>query len=253
MAAVLRCPDCGHRHPLGAVTALDVFRCEECGRALKVPQSLRTEVAEPPPPERPVGRGVTARPMPSEGPGSKLLPPLHVDAPEAELAPLGWGWRLLIWVVAVPVGAVGGGLLANAFGLVTLSQLEDTMLGSGYRRYDPLMRFVPFWALVTALFVTAAVASIEALRRRRAERGAHPAAEPQAAAAEPNAAAADQPRSGLSSEATAPSTPSRRDADTEPSPAVAPDGEAGPVGGHAHTEQVADGSDADEVARSEAE
>ncbi len=43
MARALQCPDCGWREPLDNIAGVAEFRCGGCGRALKVPPSLRTD------------------------------------------------------------------------------------------------------------------------------------------------------------------------------------------------------------------
>ena len=46
MAPVLECPDCNTKHPID-VSTTSVFRCNGCGRTLKVPPQFRTGTADP--------------------------------------------------------------------------------------------------------------------------------------------------------------------------------------------------------------
>jgi hypothetical protein len=180
MAATLRCPDCGHRHELAAVAGRNTFPCASCGRPLKVPEQYRTAsppasaptTSSPPPePERVAGGRVEVQPMPREGAGSQLLPPLP-DRSAADVAPLGRVWRVLIWVAAVPLGAMVGGFVGTRVGLVSTDEVEDAFLESGAARFVPLVILVLAWAVATALIVQGAIAGIDAWRRRRAARSA---------------------------------------------------------------------------------
>ena len=40
-AQLLQCPDCGHRHDLATLGDVHTFRCDKCGRTLKVPAQYR--------------------------------------------------------------------------------------------------------------------------------------------------------------------------------------------------------------------
>lgn len=209
MAPTLRCPDCGHRHPLAAYASREAFRCERCGRALKVPERYRRPEQPPASPPRPepehVGGGrVTVTPLPAQGPGAALLPPIspRQTAVDAELTPLRVGWRIAIWIVAVPLGAVVGAYVASALGMLTMSQLEDVFLETGARRFGALIRFVPAWGLATALLVHGTVTAVERVRRRLARRaGSARASTPSPPAARAGAPAAK----GVPSSETLPS------------------------------------------------
>ena len=176
MPPVLRCPECGHRHPAATVPDADTFRCQSCGRALKVPTRLRELVTtgshaaiktEAEPADTAAARPIGDSDHRSRSRGAELLPPLERRRDTPRLRPLGIGWRLLIWIVAMPVGAAIGAVVADAFGLITAEQLEDAFLDTGLARFAPLARLVPIWALATALFVTGVVGLTEAWRRRR--------------------------------------------------------------------------------------
>ncbi|MDQ1520622.1 MAG: hypothetical protein QOI55_1695, partial [Actinomycetota bacterium] len=91
MAPVLQCPDCGQKHPLDAVSNTPAFRCHGCGRMLKVPHQLIPATDEEPlpaPPHFPPRRVPAAMRAP-RGPRGDELPRLV---------------RILIWIVAVPLG-----------------------------------------------------------------------------------------------------------------------------------------------------
>jgi hypothetical protein len=136
MAPVLQCPDCGQKHPVDQVSGVSAFRCEGCGRQLKVPPELSSA-----PPAEPV--------QPTAFP-----PRLHeTRAPASALPVLPRTIRILIWFVALPLGFFLVFGFAVTVNLLTTSQLSSTMLDSGWNRFWPIARLLPIWALVTTLIV----------------------------------------------------------------------------------------------------
>jgi hypothetical protein len=81
--------------------------------------------------------------------------------------------RILIWFVAVPLGFVLVFGATRAFGFLSQRQLEDAFLLSGWSRFSPILRVLPFWALITALLVHFGNIGIvqwqRALQRRKAQ------------------------------------------------------------------------------------
>jgi hypothetical protein len=61
--------------------------------------------------------------------------------------------RILILFVALPVSFLLLLGATRAFGFLSQRQLEDTFLLSGWSRFWPIVRVLPFWALITALIV----------------------------------------------------------------------------------------------------
>jgi hypothetical protein len=61
--------------------------------------------------------------------------------------------RIAIWIVAVPLGFLLVFGTTRAFGFLSQRQLEDAFLLSGWSRFTPILRVLPFWALITALLV----------------------------------------------------------------------------------------------------
>ena len=139
MAPVLQCPDCGQKHPLDAVKDTPAFRCHGCSRMLKVPTQFVTRPtdAPPPPPQFPPRRVPPAM-RGSRGPRGDELPRIV---------------RILIWIVAVPLSFLLVFGTTRAFGFLSQRQLEDTFLLSGWSRFSPIVRVLPFWALIAALMV----------------------------------------------------------------------------------------------------
>jgi hypothetical protein len=117
-------------------------------------------VAAPPGPGGPVGwNGEPALPGATPPPLSpeSLRPPLIL--------------RLILWVIALPLGSLLIFGIGTAVGVLTKSQLEDTFLLAGWGRFLPIARLLPFCALATALIVQLGVFLLERLRARNLRRG----------------------------------------------------------------------------------
>jgi hypothetical protein len=104
---------------------------------LKVPEQLLPKTSEPPTPAAFPPRRVPPAMRP-RGPRGNELPRIV---------------RILIWFVAVPVSFLFVFGVTRALGFLTQRQLEDTFLLSGWSRFWPIVRVLPFWALITALLV----------------------------------------------------------------------------------------------------
>ena len=83
MAPVLQCPDCGTKHPIDVASSAAAFRCNGCGRTLKVPEQFRSAAAPAVAPDPAAhdlhGRGGTgasgvrerwSHPLSPQGPGA---------------------------------------------------------------------------------------------------------------------------------------------------------------------------------------
>jgi hypothetical protein len=206
VAPVLLCPECGTKHPLDNVAANASFPCTGCGRTLKVPAQAREMAAAgspdaapaPVPAPAPMPAAPVASPAPDASSTSVLapVPPVPAAAAAASstpplgppagipaldlartrrevagptsaspLTPPAW-MRFLLWVVAVPLAFIVVFGFARAFGLLTTNNITDVALAEGWRRFWPIVRLLPFVALVTAIFVTAGVYAIARLRAR---------------------------------------------------------------------------------------
>jgi hypothetical protein len=99
--------------------------------------------------------------------GGRRTPPAATSAARSRVH---WYWRLLAWVVAVPLGFVLTAWPAYAFGFIKKDDLLDIFVGTGIGRYVRLGIVTLAWALVTALLVQLFVEGgrVRAARRRRA-------------------------------------------------------------------------------------
>ena len=154
MAPVLQCPDCSTKHPLDVAANTSAFRCEGCGRVLKVPEQFRAAAA----PDAPA--------MGSPGTNGATTTTRRQQRAESGVVPF-WT-RLGLWFVAVPLGFVIVFGFARAFGFLSSQQLQDVFLEDGWDRFWPVARLLPFVALVTASIVHFSVLYISRWRIRHA-------------------------------------------------------------------------------------
>ena len=177
-AQMLQCPDCSHRHDIDAVVGSDTFACAGCGRPLKLPAVLRSNVPIDPVQIDPVPNAATA-PQPLETPmPATQVNPGRAAAASAEGTDASAGvvqvalWiRLVIWCAAVPIGLAIVFGIARSMGVVTSKELTDTFIRSGWGRFAPIARVLPFAALLIAIIVQASVAGLERRQKRQRLQG----------------------------------------------------------------------------------
>ena len=105
--------------------------------------------------------------------GSK--PPPSAPAPSpARRSKVHWYWRVLAWIVAVPVAFVVTAWPAYKLGFIKKDDLLDIFVGTGIGRYVRLGIVTLVWAIATALLVQLFVEGgrVRAARRRRARAAA---------------------------------------------------------------------------------
>ncbi len=85
----------------------------------------------------------------------------------ARLAKVHWYWRVLAWIVAVPVGFLLTAWPAYKFGFIKKDDLLDLFVGTGTGRYLRLAIVTLVWAIVTALLVQLLVEGGRARAKRR--------------------------------------------------------------------------------------
>jgi hypothetical protein len=81
-----------------------------------------------------------------------------------------WYWRVLAWIVAVPVGFLLTAWPAYKFGFIKKDDLLDIFVGTGIGRYLRLAIVTLVWAVVTALLVQLFVEGGRAWYNRRRAR-----------------------------------------------------------------------------------
>lgn len=214
MAKGLQCPGCGHKHRLDRLPSTATFRCTGCGQLLRNPARASVPSGAPPAPGRGVGAPGTraapsaeadrtavmvAPPMASprapaaEGrapvpsapaaPGSDAAAPGPAP-PGGDVAPrMSRVLRLLVWVLAVPLGGALALLGARLIGFVDGSRLIDMISGDGgWSRYTRAFVLVPIWALISAGLVQGAEHLRNRLRARRTATAADAGGGPEPAA-----------------------------------------------------------------------
>lgn len=88
-----------------------------------------------------------------DGQQTASLPSQRPPTASAPRRRVHWYWRLVAWLVAVPLGFVITAWPAYEFGLIKKSDVLDVFVGSGTERYTRLAIGALIWALVTALLV----------------------------------------------------------------------------------------------------
>jgi hypothetical protein len=207
MARALECPACGARHRIETLPDAPTFRCDRCGQALKVPTPVSSAGSDgPPPPARRSGTAPVAPPPrradpaqqngPAADTATQAAPVRTAAAVSATVASAGpveeaeearrrerrparstgpkkrvaWWWRLLAWIVAVPVGFVITAWPAYELGFIKKDDVLDIFVGTGSGRYVRLAIATAVWALVTALLVQLFVEGGRAWAARRKAR-----------------------------------------------------------------------------------
>ncbi len=190
MAKALECPACGAKHRLDGLDPAETFRCDRCGQKLKIPASVGSAAAAaeadgdgdgatasttattttgtvaPPPRRRASAAGTTAVIGASttlsrgEGDGAEDgdgQPPDEKSRKAKRAATprrrVKWYWRIIAWIVAVPLGFALTAWPAYEFGLIRKDDVLDVFIGSGTDRYTRLAVVTLLWALVTAVLV----------------------------------------------------------------------------------------------------
>src|SRR5262245_10244287 len=191
MAQALECPACGARHPLDTLPTSRTFRCDRCGQTLKVPDAVAANRPVEPPPRRggaapssgPRVSATASGALPTGAVSTNGGPPNTRDGNGAAAAArpararkkVHWYWRVLAWIVAVPLGLLLTAWPALHFDLLKKDDLLDVFVGEGSGRYVRLLVFAGAWALVTALLVSLFVEGGRWLAvRRRTQRTSAP-------------------------------------------------------------------------------
>jgi ribosomal protein S27E len=212
MAQGLRCPNCGHKHPVAQLPGTPTFHCAGCGQVLKTPREYRkpssgaARVVNTPERPRPAPAAPRPRPAPEREPQparvaatrarydeTEAIPPVGPAPARAPRAPgrapvappraprpsgppaLAWPWRVLVWVIAVPLGLLIVALIARWLGVLNGNSLFDIISGTGMGRYVRVFAIAPFAALVIATMAHVALEQLPVLLERR-RAAARPAA-----------------------------------------------------------------------------
>lgn len=174
MAKALQCPACGNKHPLAGLPNAATFQCERCGRTLKVPAQFRPRPAGP---EQANGPRSGTAAMPASGRRTAVAPP-PPPVPEGAPPPrkrvdgarprkVLWPFRVLVWLIALPLGLLIVVVPARRLGFLSGQRLLDVVVGTGWSRYWRVLAIAPAWALVTTLLVQLMLFGLRKLADRR--------------------------------------------------------------------------------------
>ena len=177
MAKALQCPACGNKHPLAGLPNAATFQCERCGRTLKVPAQFRPRPAGP---EQANGPRSGTAPVPASGPARTAVAPPAPPPPVPESAPpprkrvdgarprkVLWPFRVLVWLIALPLGLLIVVVPARRLGFLSGQRLLDVVVGTGWSRYWRVLVIAPAWALATTLLVQLMFFGLRKLADRR--------------------------------------------------------------------------------------
>ncbi len=160
MGVALQCPECGFKHRLDAIGDRAVFSCARCSRELKVPAEYRAAAA-------PATNGTGASPAVKGAARARPSPPPHPKH-RVGAAPMRLPVRILLWVVALVLGALVVRFLAKATGFAGGNTFFDLLIDGSVGTYLRLFALVPVWALFSTLFATAFIDGPRAWARHQA-------------------------------------------------------------------------------------
>ena len=174
----LQCPECKHKHPVDDIPrGSRMFRCRECSRSLKVPQTVLAMRGEGQSsgPASGVGPGTSAGvartgaptvAIPrAEGPvasaaGHATITEAHEPAGRhAERHGMALPLRAAVWFVALGMGFVLAVVPLYLFGVFTSDHASNVLLEDGFDRIKGLLFLLPLWAAVTATLAHFAIES----------------------------------------------------------------------------------------------
>lgn len=184
MGKAIQCPSCGSKHRVSGLPDAPTFKCEGCGKPLKVPTQFRPSVmassrhvrrADSPGPEstaalppRPTpAAAAAAAPAAARARAAKIPRGTAGAVPQTETVAL--PLRVLAWAVALPLGLVVTLWVARVTGWLSGDRLVDVFTQTGLARYIRVIAIAPVWALFTTLLLTTFLEGGRALARRRAE------------------------------------------------------------------------------------
>jgi hypothetical protein len=179
----IQCPSCGHKHGVSGLPDAPSFKCEGCGKPLKIPTQFRPSVmassrhVRAPDSPRPEPTAVRPpRPTRASAPSPAAARPAKVPRRAAGTVPknekVALPLRVLAWVVALALGLVVTLWVARVTGWLSGQRLVDVFIQTGFARYIRVIAIAPVWALFTTLFLTLFLEGGRALARRRAEKRA---------------------------------------------------------------------------------
>jgi hypothetical protein len=111
-------------------------------------------------------RGRSRRPDTRE-PATGVDPETGGSPRDRELA---WYWRLLAWMLALPIGFASAALPAYWLRLIRGNDILDLLVGSGLGRYTRLGELLACWAFANVVVVHLLIAAASRHAGRRVRR-----------------------------------------------------------------------------------
>ena len=180
MGKAIQCPSCGRKHSVAGLPDAPSFKCEGCGKPLKIPTQFRPSImassrhVRAPDSPRPESTAVLPpRPTRASAPAPAAARPAKAPRAAAGMVPktkkVALPLRVLAWVVALALGLVVTLWVARVTGWLSGNRVVDVFIQTGFARYIRVIAIAPVWALFTTLFLTLFLEGGRALARRRAE------------------------------------------------------------------------------------
>ncbi len=116
------------------------------------------------------GGGVAVAAPPVRGVARGRGDAIGVGSPDQGAQPVKIYWRVLAWLVALPIALAAVGIPARRAGYLNSQRLLNVIVDSNATRFVPILVIIVLWALMTALLVTALVAVGQRLAARRRAR-----------------------------------------------------------------------------------
>jgi hypothetical protein len=111
------------------------------------------------------GRRTAVAPPPPPVPEGAPPPRKRVDG--ARPRKVLWPFRVLVWLIALPLGLLIVVVPARRLGFLSGQRLLDVVVGTGWSRYWRVLAIAPAWALVTTLLVQLMLFGLSKLADRR--------------------------------------------------------------------------------------
>jgi len=158
----LQCPECKHKHPVDDIPrGSRMFRCRECSRSLKVPQTVLAMRGEgqPSEPASGVGPGGALGGVVTGTPTAPITEAHEPTRRRARRHGMALPLRAAVWFVALGMGFVLAVVPLYLFGVFTSEHASNVLLEDGFDRIKGLLFLLPLWAAVTATLAHFAIES----------------------------------------------------------------------------------------------
>jgi len=114
--------------------------------------------------------GVVVAAPPVRGSGGRGSPVRGDERLDGAPRPVKIYWRVLAWLVALPISLAAVGIPARRAGYLNSQRLLDVIVENSLTRFVPILVIIVLWALMTAVLVTVMLTVGQRLAARRRSR-----------------------------------------------------------------------------------